>query len=234
MPDKDAGTPRVFLYRHGETEWTINGRYTGTTELELTPHGEAQVLASGAMIVGPGKLVDPKKLAHIFVSPRKRARKTFELAFGEKGKQLEQEGKVSETQRLAEWDYGLYEGLVTKEIKEGRKERGLDKERSWDIWRDGCEGGESAQQVTDRLDDLIAEIHGFQAANMHGEKACDVVLVAHGHLLRAFTKRWLKYPMEFPLSMMLEPGAVGVLSYQHHNIKEPAFLIGVGFPVHES
>ncbi|KAF2810494.1 phosphoglycerate mutase family protein [Mytilinidion resinicola] len=232
MTDKDAGTPRVFLYRHGETEWSKNGRYTGTTELELTAHGEAQVLASGAIIVGPGKLVDPTKLAHVFVSPRRRAQKTFELAFGEHGKQLEQEGKVSETDRLAEWGYGLYEGLKTHEIREGRESRGLDG-TGWDIWRDGCEGGESAQQVTERLDDLIKEIHSFQAANMHGEKACDVVLVAHGHLLRAFTKRWLKYPMEFPLSMMLEPGAVGVLSYQHHNIEEPAFLIGFGFPIHE-
>jgi broad specificity phosphatase PhoE len=67
------------------------------------------------------------------------------------------------------------------------------------------------QQVTDRLDELIQEIHGFQASNMHGENPCDVVLIAHGHLLRAFVKRWLKYSMEFPLSMMLEPGAVGVL-----------------------
>jgi broad specificity phosphatase PhoE len=71
----------------------------------------------------------------------------------------------------------------------------------------------TAQQVTARLDSLIEEIHAFQAPNMHGEKACDVVLVAHGHLLRAFVKRWLKYPMEFPLSMMLEPGGIGVLRY---------------------
>lgn len=69
----------------------------------------------------------------------------------------------------------------------------------------------TADQVTKRLDSLIEEIHAFQAGNMHGEKHCDVVLVAHGHLLRAFVKRWLKYPMEFPLSMMLEPGAVGAL-----------------------
>jgi len=65
--------------------------------------------------------------------------------------------------------------------------------------------------VTARLDSLIEEIHAFQAPNIHGEKACDVVLVAHGHLLRAFVKRWLRYPMEFPLSMMLEPGGIGVL-----------------------
>lgn len=71
----------------------------------------------------------------------------------------------------------------------------------------------SAQEVTDRIDNLIAEIRDIHRGNMHGEKHCDVVLVAHGHLLRAFTKRWLGYPMEFPLSLMLDPGAVGVLRY---------------------
>lgn len=65
---------------------------------------------------------------------------------------------------------------------------------------------------------------------MHGESPCDVLLVAHGHLLRAFVKRWLRYPMGFPLSMMLEPGGVGALSYQHHSIDEPAALVGIGFP----
>ena len=69
----------------------------------------------------------------------------------------------------------------------------------------------SAQEVTDRIDHLIEEIRALHKDNMHGESPCDVVLVAHGHLLRAFTKRWLGYPLAFPLSLMLEPGAVGVL-----------------------
>lgn len=73
--------------------------------------------------------------------------------------------------------------------------------------------GRSAQQVTDRLDDLIEEIKAIQGPNIKGEKACDIVLVAHGHLLRAFVKRWLRYDMSFPLSMMLEPGGVGMLRY---------------------
>lgn len=231
MPDKDAGIPRVFLHRHGETEWTKNGRYTGITELALTEQGQKQVLASGKLLVGRGKLIDPSKLAHIFVSPRNRAKQTFELAFTEEDRNaLIEKGKVTETTKLTEWDYGIYEGLVTREIRALRKEHGLDQERSWDIWRDGCEGGETAQEVTERLDRLIDTIHSLQAGNMNGENPCDVVLVAHGHLLRAFVKRWLKYPMEFPLSMMLEPGAIGVLSYQHHDINEPAVLVGVGFP----
>lgn len=143
MPDKDASTPRVFLYRHGETEWSRSGRYTGTTDLDLTDDGERQVLASGRLLVGPGKLIDPLRLARVFVSPRLRAIRTFELAFGEAQKKaFEDAGKAITTPKLAEWDYGLYEGLVTKEIRALRQGHGLDQERSWDIWRDGCESGE--------------------------------------------------------------------------------------------
>ncbi|KAJ5852088.1 uncharacterized protein N7529_011473 [Penicillium soppii] len=232
--DKDFGVPRVFLYRHGQTEWTKNGRYTGATELELTPYGENQVKASGKMIVGPGRLIDPSRLAHVYISPRKRALQTFEIAFSDADRQaLKEAKKVTETERLTEWDYGLYEGSVTSKIRALRKEHGLDTEREWDIWRDGCEGGESAQQVADRIDDLIREIREAHKDNMHGEKPSDIVLVAHGHLLRAFTKRWLGYPMEFPLSLMLDPGGVGVLSYQHHSIDEPALVVGCGYPVQE-
>ncbi|KAI4134822.1 MAG: hypothetical protein LQ347_001201 [Umbilicaria vellea] len=234
MADKDAGTPRVYLARHGETEWTKNGRYTGITELELTDNGVKQVLGTSKILVGRSKLLDPSKLAHVFISPRTRAQATFALLFdGPSRDELTQRGKVTTTEELAEWDYGEYEGLLTGEIRARRKEQGLDKEKPWDIWRDGCEDGETAQQVTDRLDNLIRTIHKLQEPYMRGEKPADVVLVAHGHLLRAFAKRWLKYPMEAPLSMMIEPGGIGILSYQHHNIDEPAFLLGMGFPLEE-
>lgn len=127
----------------GETEWTKNGRYTGITELSLTENGEKQVQASGKMLVGSGKLIDPSKLAHVFISPRHRAKQTFELAFNDEQKSaLRAAGKISETDKLAEWDYGLYEGLLTKEIRALRKDHGLDQDKPWDIWRDGCEEGE--------------------------------------------------------------------------------------------
>ncbi|KKY19456.1 putative phosphoglycerate mutase [Diplodia seriata] len=232
MSDKDAGTPRVYLARHGETEWTINGRYTGTTDLPLTPKGEQQVLGSGRALVGAKKLIDPAKLARVYISPRTRAQRTFELLFPAHSQaDLHAASRVTTTPALAEWDYGAYEGLLTAEIRARRAARGLDGERAWDIWRDGCEEGETPAEVTARLDALIAEIRALQAPCMHGESPADVVLVAHGHLLRAFTKRWLRYPMDFPLSMMLEPGGVGVLSYQHHNVDEPAFMLGMALPV---
>ena len=145
MPDKDASTPRVFLARHGETEWSVSGRYTGVTDIPLTAHGEAQVMATGRTLVGPGKLLPPAKLAHVYISPMSRAQKTFGLLFGgveAEKKRLESEGKVTTTDELREWNYGDYEGLLTKEIKERRKEKGLDQERPWEIWKDGCENGE--------------------------------------------------------------------------------------------
>lgn len=107
MPDKDASTPRLFLIRHGETEWSMSGKHTGKTEIPLTPHGETQVAGTAAIAVGAGKLVDPAKLAKVFVSPRGRAQKTAELLFGaEKVEDLKEKG-VYETEDLAqEWDYG--------------------------------------------------------------------------------------------------------------------------------
>jgi len=127
----------------GETEWAKNGRYTGLTELELTQNGIEQVIGTGKYLVGPGKLIDPARIAKVFVSPRKRAQMTFELLFKDANGSLSiDDDKVDVTEEIAEWDYGDYEGLLTSEIRARRQERGLDKEISWDIWRDGCEGGE--------------------------------------------------------------------------------------------
>ncbi|KAF2104544.1 phosphoglycerate mutase family protein [Rhizodiscina lignyota] len=231
MSAAESSTPRVFIARHGETEWSRNGRYTGVTDLPLLEDGEKQVLGTGKRLVGPGKLIEPAKVGHVFISPRQRAQSTFRLLFGDDGtSNLTSSGKVSTEEMIAEWGYGDYEGLMTDEIRALRKKRGLDQERPWDIWRDGCEGGESAQEVSDRLDALIKKIHGIQRPCMYGEKPADVVLVAHGHILRAFTKRWLKYPMDFDFSMMMPPGAIGVLSYQKHDIDDPAIWIGMALP----
>ena len=164
MADKDSGTPRVYLVRHGkdinqaspapaavhpkltpslgETEWSKSGRYTGITELELTPNGIQQVFNSKRLFIGPGKLLDATKLARIFISPRQRAVQTFKLLFHSMKNVDHFAEKVEITNDLAEWDYGEYEGLLTKEIRAKRKQQGLDTERDWDIWRDGCENGE--------------------------------------------------------------------------------------------
>jgi len=124
----------------GETEWAKLGRSTGTTEIELNPTGTAQVSSAASILVGPGKLLDPYRFTRIFVSPRIRAKQTFELLLGPNLNLIE--GKLTHTDDIAEWDYGDYEGLKNHEIRLLRQKRGQDKEEKWDIWRDGCEGGE--------------------------------------------------------------------------------------------
>ncbi|KAI1358917.1 putative phosphoglycerate mutase [Xylaria arbuscula] len=225
MSNQDNLTPRVYLVRHGETEWAKCGRFTGTTEIELTKAGAAQVSSAAVSLVGTGKLLDPSRLVHSFVSPRKRARQTFQLLLPNC-----QEEKVTFTEDISEWNYGDYEGLKSGEIRDSRKKRGLDLEMEWDIWRDGCEGGESRQQVTERLDRLILQIRDIQKPYMNGEKPVDVLLVAHGLILRCLVERWLGFSVDSTLQMMLAPGAIAVLSYKNNNIDEPALHIGMALP----
>ncbi|OTA57657.1 phosphoglycerate mutase [Hypoxylon sp. EC38] len=224
MSDLDATTPRVFL----------NGRYTGITDLGLTAAGVRQVAATASHLVGPKKLLDPTRLARVWVSPRKRARQTFELLFGSNSEMTIDRDKIIITEDIAEWDYGDYEGLVVSEIKAGRKKRGLDQGKEWDIWRNGCEGGESAEQVKSRLDRLISDIHDVHRPNMNGEQPADVLLVANRHInstSRSHTVlSWLKYPLVTPLPMMLSPGAIDTLSYRNYDIDEPGFFLGMSLP----
>jgi broad specificity phosphatase PhoE len=198
----------------------------------LTANGERQVSCSSHVIVGSGKIIDPSKLARIFISPRTRARRTYELLF-DGATRRDLEPRVEIATDIREWEYGLYEGLLPGQIKEGRIERGLDRERPWDIWLDGCEGGESPQDMTKRLDSLIARIKEIQKPCMQGEPGADVVVIAHGHSLKAFAKRWIGFELGTRLPMMLEPGGVGILSYEHHKVEEPAFLLGVNIGLGE-
>lgn len=198
----------------------------------MTANGEKQITTSSHVVVGPGKIIDPSKLARIFISPRTRAQRTYELLFNG-ATRLDLELRVEITNDIREWEYGLYEGLLPEQIKEGRKKRGLDRERPWNIWLDGCEGGESPQEMTKRLDSLIARIKEIQKPCMHGERSADVMVIAHGHSLKAFAKRWIEFELGMRLPMMLEPGAVGVLSYEHHKVEEPAFLLGVNMGLGE-
>lgn len=145
--------PRCFIIRHGETEWSLNGRHTGISDLPLTTNGERRIAATGKGLVGSDRLIVPKNLAHVYVSPRNRAQRTLELLdLGCKERlpwkedrkpedeaPIRTEARVQITEAVREWDYGDYEGLTSKQIKEERKEKG---EEPWDIWRHGCPGGE--------------------------------------------------------------------------------------------
>ncbi|KAI0805479.1 phosphoglycerate mutase [Xylaria sp. FL0064] len=242
-------TPRVFIARHGETEWSLNGRHTGRTDIPLTEDGEKRVRATGKALVGNDRLIVPRQLAHIYVSPRKRAQRTFELlnlgikdplpwhAHGAKptDKPATDDcgARVEVTEAIREWDYGDYEGITSAEIRDLRAKRGLG--RDWDIWRDGCEGGESPEEVTRRVDGLIAEIREKYHAPVIGKPKdatgpCgDILIVAHGHILRAFAMRWVGKTLPEGPTFLLEAGGIGTLSYEHHNINEPAILLGSAF-----
>ncbi|KAH3945907.1 hypothetical protein HBI56_075930 [Parastagonospora nodorum] len=239
MPD-----PRVFIVRHGETEWSLNGRHTGTSDIPLTANGESRIRATGKALVGSDRLIVPSNLAHIYVSPRTRAQKTLQLlSLGCRDRfpwapdappplDPRTNAHIQVTEAVREWDYGDYEGLTSSQIRESRKSRGLSED--WDIWRDGCEGGESPEDVTERLDKLIAELREKFHKDTFGKGKGgpnDVLIVAHGHILRAFAARWVGKRLEENPSLILEAGGVGTLSYEHHRIEEPAILLGGAFVV---
>jgi broad specificity phosphatase PhoE len=159
-----VSAPRVFLLRHGETEWSKSGKHTGRTDIPLTERGRALAKATGD--VGRHLIGGPPAL--VVCSPRERARDTAELA----GLHVD---RVDE--RLVEWDYGDYEGITTEEIRQTVP--------GWTVWTHPCPHGETARDVTARADAVLAD------AREHGG---DVVLVGHGHFSRVLVSRWLGRP----------------------------------------
>ena len=187
------GMGEVVVVRHGATEWSRSGRHTGVTDLPLLPDGE-----DDGRRLGP--VLEQRNITHAFVSPLTRARRTAELAglFG---------GAVTTRveKDLVEVDYGGYEGRTTKEIS---AELG----RPWSLWRDGTvpgdSPGETLAQVAERVDRVLAEVRPLLDDG-------DVALVAHGHVLRILTARWLRLGPESGALFPLETGRYGLLGYEH-------------------
>jgi probable phosphoglycerate mutase len=173
----------VFLIRHGETEWSLNGRHTGSSDIPLTENGR-QV----ARLWQP--YAATRTFALVLSSPLQRARQTCELAGLAAQAQIED--------GLREWNYGEYEGLTPQQIRAARPE--------WLIFRDGCPGGESPEQVGERVDRVIARIRAA---------AGNVVVFAHGHVLRVFGARWLALPASAGSHFLLETATLCVLSSYH-------------------
>lgn len=172
----------IVLIRHGQTEWSANGRHTSFTDLELTAEGEAQARRAGERLGG-------RRFAAVIASPRKRALRTAELA----GLTV-----TEVTEDLAEWNYGEYEGITTKEIRVDRPD--------WSLWAHGCPGGESPEQVGARLDRVLA-----RARSLGG----DVALVGHGHSLRVTGARWIGLPPSAGGLLKLDTATVSVLGFEH-------------------
>ncbi|WP_091513844.1 acid phosphatase [Amycolatopsis sacchari] len=172
----------LFLLRHGQTEWSVNGRHTGRTDIPLTPAGENQASAAGLTL---GTL--RKGPALVLSSPRQRAVRTAQLA-----------GLVvdEQTEDLAEWDYGEYEGVTTAKIRETVPD--------WTVWRGPIPGGESSAQVAARADRLLARVRAALADT-------EVILVGHGHFSRVLVARWLGLPASAGVHFGLDPAGVSVL-----------------------
>lgn len=227
-----APTPRVIFVRHGQTEWSKSGQYTSVTDLDLTPFGVTQMRNTGKNLIGntSSQLVKPHNLKAIFTSPRTRAQHTAKLLLENCSTKDIVPIKVSED--LREWEYGDYEGLLTSEIIALRKLRGHEKNGEvWNIWEYGCENGETYVEVTARVDNAIAEIRKLHKEAMDKNEACDVMVVAHGHILRCFAARWVQRPINVNPQFIMDAGGVGVLSYLHHSIDEPALCLAGAFVV---
>jgi broad specificity phosphatase PhoE len=173
----------LVLVRHAETEWSRAGRHTGRTDVPLTDRGREVARA-----LGP--LLRPWRFAKVLCSPLGRARETCELAGLGRQAELHDE--------LMEWDYGDYEGITTAEIRSRRPE--------WNLWRDGCPGGERAEDVGARADRVIAEARGVDG---------DVAMFAHGHVLRVLGARWVGLEPPAGALLALSTAALCVLGSEH-------------------
>ena len=174
--------PVIYIARHGETAWTLTGQHTGLTDLPLTPQGERNARALAGRLIG-------LKFAKVFSSPLQRASKTCALAgFGD----------VAEVDRdLVEWNYGQYEGLRTAEIRAKRPD--------WQLFRDGCPGGESPAQVIARADSVLRRIRDVQG---------DVLLFSSGHFIRVLAARWIGLePSVNSMSFLLSTASLSAVGY---------------------
>jgi len=169
----------LFLFRHGQTAWSLSGQHTGLTDIPLTAHGEDE---ARALIPWMSAI----EFSRVFTSPRQRARRTCELVGLGANAQVEPD--------LAEWDYGAYEGKLSADI---RKER-----PDWNIFRDGCPGGEMPEQVSDRADRLIAHL-----STMSG----NIALFSHGHFLPSLAARWAGLPIEQGQHLLLSTASMSQL-----------------------
>jgi len=203
--------PRLFLIRHGETEWSLSGRHTGRTDIPLTQRGEQETSQKALQLVGEGKIIDPKNICTVMVSPRIRAHATFHLLFGH----LPEIPHHVITEEVREWDYGDYEGLLPSEIKA--------KNPTWTIWHDGCPGGESTEEMCYRVDNAIRAVREHHRKwKEDGVGSRDVVVIAHGHFNRVFISRWINFPLSLGTHFNVEPAGIAILGYNHNNLNEPA------------
>jgi broad specificity phosphatase PhoE len=181
---------KIYLLRHGETDWSLNGKHTGITDIPLTENGR-----KAARLLQP--ILAEETFALVLTSPLQRARETGELAGLGKHANVEPD--------LMEWNYGEYEGLTTEQIRLTRP--------GWSVFRDGCPGGESPEQVGARADRVLVKVRAAKG---------NVALFAHGHILRALAARWINLSASYGEHFLLDTATINVLDYYRES---PAFKI---------
>jgi len=188
----DTELPMIYLARHGETAWSLTGQHTGLTDLPLTERGERNARALGQRLDG---LV----FRRVFSSPLLRARRTCELAGFGSGVEVDQD--------LVEWNYGEYEGRRTSEIHAERPD--------WQLFRDGCPGGELPCQVDARADRVLSCVLAIEA---------DVLLFSSGHFLRVLAARWLGIEPAGGRYFLLSTASLSALGYEQ-SLSQPVICL---------
>jgi broad specificity phosphatase PhoE len=185
--------PVIYVARHGETAWSLSGQHTGLTDLPLTERGERNARRLGDRLKG-------LTFTKVLTSPLQRAARTCELAGF---------GASAEVDRdLLEWNYGEYEGRRTAEI--------LAERPGWQIFRDGCPGGESPDQIGTRADRVVSRLRAIQG---------DVLLFSSGHFLRVLAARWLGLEPAAGRYFLLSTASLGMLAYEHNSRSEPVIRL---------
>lgn len=182
----------VLLVRHGATEWSEDGRHTSTTDLPLTAQGERDADALRPVLAA-------RTFGVVASSPRARALDTCRRS----GLVPAGGGAVEVWDDLVEWDYGEYEGVTTPDIQAGRP--------GWELFRDGCPGGESPTDVAARADVVVARVRALAA------ETGDVALFSHGHFLRVLGARWIGLAPTDGARLRLDTATICVLGYEHGN-----------------
>lgn len=184
--------PLIYLVRHGETAWSLSGQHTGLKDIPLTERGEgnARQLA---------RRLHVETFAKVYTSPLQRAARTCELAGYKQVAEVDQD--------LVEWNYGKYEGRRTVEIHAERPD--------WDLFRDGCPGGESPGEVGQRADAVIKRVREVEG---------NVLLFASAHLLRVLAARWLGLDPGEARCFLLDTASLSLLSYEK-DLAKPAIRI---------
>lgn len=185
--------PRLYLLRHGETEWSQSGRHTGRTDVPLTENGMEEARELGARLRSV-------VFSRVFVSPRRRALQTCDLAAPSIRPEIDPD--------LAEWNYGDYEGRTTAEIVGQRP--------GWNLFRDGCPNGESPAAVSARADLVISRVRGLSG---------NIAVFSHGHFGRVLAARWIGHPAGDGERFLLGTASLSILGYEHDDAAEPVIAL---------